>query len=199
MFGFGSCCFSVVSLVAKSTSNPIPEALDPGVASSRVHPGVSTGTPGRQGFAKPGAVVALVLIVVARVVQVDWRHVVGVRIQTRIFALFLAFLPSQAWAGGEPPHFILQWGSNGAGDGQFSGPHGIEVDTEGNVYVADTGNNRIQKFTSDGVFLIKWGSFGTAPGQFNHPHGIGIGPMATSMFPRPATIASRSSRAKGSS
>ncbi len=62
----------------------------------------------------------------------------GVPIQARIFALFLAFLPSQAWAEGDPPVFILQWGSNGAGDGQFSGPHGIEVDAEGNVYVADT-------------------------------------------------------------
>ena len=94
-----------------------------------------------------------------------------------ILALSLAFLPSQAWAAGDPPDFILQWGSNGAADGQFSGPHGIEVHAEGNVCVADTGNNRIQKFTSNGVFLIKWGSFGTAPGQFSHPHGIGVGPM----------------------
>ncbi len=81
-------------------------------------------------------------------------------------------------SSGEPaPKFILQWGSNGTANGQFSGPHGIEVDADGNVYVVDTGNNRVQKFTSDGVFLIKWGSPGAAPGQFNHPHGIGIGPM----------------------
>ena len=98
-----------------------------------------------------------------------------VSVQVRIFVLFLAFLPSQVRAG-DPPSFVLQWGSRGAGAGQFSGPHGIEVDDDGDVYVVDTGNNRIQKFTSDGVFLMKWGTFGTGPGQFDHPHGIGIGP-----------------------
>ncbi len=96
---------------------------------------------------------------------------------TRFLTLFLTLLPAPALAGSDPPDFILQWGSPGSGDGQFRGMHGIEVDAEGNVYVADTGNNRIQKFTSDGVFLIKWGSSGTAPGQFSHPHGIGICPM----------------------
>ena len=87
------------------------------------------------------------------------------------------FLSSNAWAGGDPPEFILQWGSNGTGEGQFSGPHGIEVDAVGHVYVVDTGNHRIQKFAGDGTFLAQWGSLGADPGQFNHPHGIGIGPM----------------------
>lgn len=66
--------------------------------------------------------------------------------------------PCVAACGGAPD-FILEWGSNGTGDGQFAGAHGIEVDTEGNVYVVDTGNHRIQKFTSNGVFLIM-GSLG---------------------------------------
>ena len=97
----------------------------------------------------------------------------GRPIKACIFALSLVLLPSNAWTGGQTPQFILQWGSNGAGNGQFSGPHGIEVGADGNVFVVDTGNNRIQKFTSNGVFLLKWGSFGASPGQFNHPHGIG--------------------------
>ena len=42
--------------------------------------------------------------------------------------------------------FITSWGSGGEGEGQFSGPEGIDVDPEGNVYVADTGNFRIQVF-----------------------------------------------------
>lgn len=42
---------------------------------------------------------------------------------------------------------ITTWGGNGTADGQFSGPQGIAVDSAGNVYVADTNNNRIQKFT----------------------------------------------------
>ncbi len=77
-----------------------------------------------------------------------------------ILVLCLMFPREEASAGGHPPEFVLEWGSNGVGDGQFSGPHGIEVDAAGNVYVVDTGNNRIQKFTGGGVFLMKWGSFG---------------------------------------
>ena len=45
-------------------------------------------------------------------------------------------------------------------------PHSIDVDSSGNVYVADSGNSRIQKFTSDGKFITKWGSEGSQTGQF---------------------------------
>ena len=78
----------------------------------------------------------------------------SVSTQAWCIALCCVLVPSNAMAGNDPPQFMFQWGSNGAGEGQFSGPHGIEVDAEGNVYVVDTGNNRIQKFTSDGVFLL---------------------------------------------
>ena len=81
-----------------------------------------------------------------------------------------------ALAGDEQPDLLLQWGSFGTGEGQFSGPHGIEVDAAGDVYVVDTGNHRVQKFTSNGVFLTTWGSLGAGHGDFNHPHGVGIGP-----------------------
>jgi DNA-binding beta-propeller fold protein YncE len=43
--------------------------------------------------------------------------------------------------------FIKSWGSTGSGDGQFKWPAGLTVDLSGNVYVADGGNDRIQKFT----------------------------------------------------
>ncbi|MDI6809674.1 MAG: hypothetical protein QME66_11940 [Candidatus Eisenbacteria bacterium] len=68
----------------------------------------------------------------------------------------------------------LSWGSRGSGDGQFASPWGIAVDGSGNVYVADTQNNRIQKFTSDGVFVAKWGSTGIDTLQFLGPMGIAI-------------------------
>ena len=47
--------------------------------------------------------------------------------------------------------------------GNLSSPEGIAVDTSGNVYVADTGNNKIQKFTSEGNFTKEWGEDGIRP------------------------------------
>ena len=70
--------------------------------------------------------------------------------------------------------FITKWGSNGTADGQFSNPHGVAVDSSGNVYVADCDNNRIQKFNSNGTFITKWGSNGTADGQFSNPDGVAV-------------------------
>ena len=67
---------------------------------------------------------------------------------------------------------LLDWGSNGTGDGNFQSPQGIAIDASNNVYVADTGNNRIQKFNSSGTFIIKWGANGTGNGQFASPDGV---------------------------
>jgi DNA-binding beta-propeller fold protein YncE len=63
--------------------------------------------------------------------------------------------------------FITEWGSDGDGNGDFKEPSGIAVSPEGYVYVADSGNNRIQKFDSNGKFIIKWGSRGEGKGKFN--------------------------------
>jgi len=46
------------------------------------------------------------------------------------------------------------------------------VDGNGNVFVSDPNNQRIQKFSSAGAFLGKWGSAGTGNGQFDFPWGI---------------------------
>jgi streptogramin lyase len=48
------------------------------------------------------------------------------------------------------------------------------VDQSGNVFVADTGNHRIEKFTSTGTFLLQWGSMGSANGQFHSPEGVAV-------------------------
>ena len=70
-------------------------------------------------------------------------------------------------------NFIKQWGTVGTGNGQFDGTGklaGIAVDPSGSyVYVADAGNNRIEKFDSSGNFITKWGSLGSGNGQFNYP------------------------------
>jgi len=47
-------------------------------------------------------------------------------------------------------HFIKSWGSRGSEPGQFNGIHGIVIDAQGNLYVADAGNQRIQVFDGDG-------------------------------------------------
>jgi DNA-binding beta-propeller fold protein YncE len=53
-------------------------------------------------------------------------------------------------------------------------PSGIAIDSSGNAYVADFGNNRIQKFDLSGTFLGKWGINGGGDGQFRDPRGIAV-------------------------
>ena len=46
--------------------------------------------------------------------------------------------------------------------------------SDSSVYVADKINNRIQKFTSDGVFINKWGTGGPGDGEFSWPSGVAV-------------------------
>jgi len=68
---------------------------------------------------------------------------------------------------GSKPSFVGKWGSLGPGDGQFLNPEGVAFSPAGNVYVADSGNDRVQYFTPNGSFLGKWGSKGIGNGQFD--------------------------------
>ena len=70
--------------------------------------------------------------------------------------------------------FVAKWGKLGTEDGNFSSPNGIAVDSSGNVYVADPGNHRIQKFSSTGAFLAKWGSEGWTDGKFYTINGVAV-------------------------
>ena len=49
--------------------------------------------------------------------------------------------------------YLFEWGTKGRGAGQFRTPHGIDLDSLGNVYVADRDNSRIQVFDSAGIFI----------------------------------------------
>ena len=51
-------------------------------------------------------------------------------------------------------------------NGWFATVTNITVDKQGNLYVADFYNNRVQKFSADGQFLTSLGEKGTGPGQF---------------------------------
>ncbi|MEW5802681.1 MAG: CARDB domain-containing protein [bacterium] len=56
----------------------------------------------------------------------------------------------------------------------FNSPIGVAVDSSGNVYVVDSANSRVQKFSPEGVLLVKWGSNGSGDGQFFIPTGIAV-------------------------
>src|ERR1041385_8924102 len=57
--------------------------------------------------------------------------------------------------------FIKSWGSKGTGPGQFGTARAIAVDAQGNVYVADSTNKRIQVFDNNGTFKTQYTSVGT--------------------------------------
>lgn len=59
-------------------------------------------------------------------------------------------------------------------DGELIHPNGVAVDKEGYIYVADWGNNRVQKFSQDGKFVAAFGCAGKKPGQFNCLTGMEI-------------------------
>jgi len=52
--------------------------------------------------------------------------------------------------------FLLEWGELGTGPGQFDLVHGLAIDRDRRVYVADRSNNRIQIFTEDGEYIEEW-------------------------------------------
>jgi len=87
--------------------------------------------------------------------------------------LLLAGIATNQSFGDNAHSQVLQWGSFGQIDnGEFFQLESISVDDEGNVYVTDSGNARVQKFTSDGQFMGTWGVSGTDNGEFKKPTGI---------------------------
>ena len=82
-------------------------------------------------------------------------------------------------------NFVRKWGTfvttDGeavGGEGGFWGPRALAFDAAGNLYVTDTGNKRIQVFTSDGVYLGQYGGGGVVPGRFDEPVGLALIPNA---------------------
>jgi len=75
------------------------------------------------------------------------------------------------------------WGAFGqykpedpAGQGLFYGARGVAVNASGRVYVADTGNKRVQVFEPDGTFAFQWGGGGVVEGYLDEPVGVAFGP-----------------------
>lgn len=67
---------------------------------------------------------------------------------------------------------LLSWGNLGSGSGQLLHPNGIFVGKK-YVFVADTGNARIDVFDKDnGEFIYSWGGYGDSKGMFYTPVGL---------------------------
>jgi DNA-binding beta-propeller fold protein YncE len=67
---------------------------------------------------------------------------------------------------------LFDIGRRGAGDGELNLPRDIAIASNGNLYVVDGGNFRVQVFGPDGSFAGTMGSIGKRSGQFSRPKGI---------------------------
>jgi outer membrane protein assembly factor BamB len=78
--------------------------------------------------------------------------------------------------------FIERWGAGGTGPGEFDFDNAnsgnptadIAFTPDGDFYVADTGNFRIQRFAADRTLVGAWGGFGKGPGKFAIPFAIAL-------------------------
>ena len=102
----------------------------------------------------------------------------GRRISMIVAALVVgATLVAGAMAAGQGYKQVGKWGKVGTGNGQFgNGVFGLATSKGGNVYAADTSNNRIQVFTAKGGFVDKFGALGGGNGQFSGPSDVAIAP-----------------------
>jgi streptogramin lyase len=91
---------------------------------------------------------------------------------------FFAVILSTAQASSPAFKYIRSFGSgNGmqSGPGQLATPREVVIEpSSGDVLVADSMNNRIEKFGPTGKFLHTFGSGGSKPGQFSSPQGLGL-------------------------
>jgi len=84
----------------------------------------------------------------------------------------LTNIPVTGRSGNDVVNRWSAWGTKGTAPGQFDGPRGIAVDRQGNVYVSEYGNNRIQKFSASGQLIEVIGRQGALAGQMDQPFGL---------------------------
>jgi DNA-binding beta-propeller fold protein YncE len=99
-----------------------------------------------------------------RVTYQEGLFVVMIKSLSKLSALLVALMLLASWAvvgsarAALSPVAASPIGQAGTGAGQFHDPSGVAVNTDsGDVYVADTANNRIQRFDKQGSFISTWG------------------------------------------
>jgi RHS repeat-associated protein len=70
--------------------------------------------------------------------------------------------------------YSSQFASGGSGNGQLASPAAIARDASGNLWVADTANNRVEEFSASGTFVRTIGTLGTGNGQLKAPEGVAV-------------------------
>lgn len=76
---------------------------------------------------------------------------------------------------GKPGEEALStWGVKGSAPGELDGPSGLAFDSNDNLYVVDSRNDRVQLFSKDGQFLDGWGRSGSGEGELSRPWGITV-------------------------
>ncbi len=84
--------------------------------------------------------------------------------------------------GSDAGHFGATTSSASATSGTVGGIGGVAVDARGHVYVLDSFNSRIERFTADGEFEFQFGSFGSAPGELNPGIGGGLALLGDELY-----------------
>jgi RHS repeat-associated protein len=75
--------------------------------------------------------------------------------------------------GGETKgEYLAQFGKSGTGNGQFKTPEDVALDTAGDVWVADAGNNRLQEFNTKNEYLAQYSDLNETPVLMKSPDGI---------------------------
>jgi hypothetical protein len=85
--------------------------------------------------------------------------------------------------------YLMEWGGPGSAPGQFNQPHSLAMDSQGRLFVADRGNNRIQIFTQNGEFIEEWYQFSRLSGIYIDANDVIYGADSESGSVNPAHVA----------
>jgi Concanavalin A-like lectin/glucanases superfamily/NHL repeat len=70
--------------------------------------------------------------------------------------------------------YASEFGSEGSGDGQFNEPFGVAANSNGEIFVLDRGNDRVEKFSEAGEYLGQFGAEGSGDGQLLRADALAI-------------------------